>query len=538
MDQIELLSYADGELNSPETAAIDTHLAGCAECRLRLAELRSDIGELIARHRERKSAAACPASSWADLTPEFDRLDRRKRPAFVIPSLPVPAWIGVAAAALFAVVVWNLSTHGTVNAAELLQKASSRHAASEPNRRIVIKTRRQNFVRAARLTASAEPKTAARDTAMELRQRFEQANFSWDDPLNPASFARWRVQLPDKQDHVSVIEPGGGISERVYLIRTTTSHGVLPEATLAMRVTDLHAVRETLRFQDDEWVEIAETASADLGNPNVLPVPGPRIAAEPASSSDPVIDSGHSVGPAEELRVLAALNRIGADLGEPIEVRRDDGQRRVAISGLGIDAGRQQQIRDAVRGLPGVTLEFSQPQPVETPAREPVAPVTAAQRSALHSQIEARIGAGERVEQFIDRLVKDSESALARAHALKNLATRFPPDVEQVLAPEDKRILEDLRMRHISALLSLTETIERQITEAFDSTPEAPVSSCTVWQHCTASVLASSQKFDQVLNSVLAEAGARQAADPAVLKAVLAGWRRQVAGLARAAAAN
>ena len=47
------------------------------------------------------------------------------------------------------------------------------------------------------------------------------------------------------------------------------------------------------------------------------------------------------------MRVLAALNRVGADLGDPIEVSRAGGE--ILVSGVGIEPQRQQEIKDALR---------------------------------------------------------------------------------------------------------------------------------------------------------------------------------------------
>ena len=520
MDEIKLLTYADGELNPTDAAAVHEHLAGCTECRTRLAQLRSDLDDLITRHRERKIAAGHAARSWADLTPEFDRLDGRRIRTRFLPPIPARAWISMAAAALFAAVIWNFSTGRTVSAAQLLEKASGRYAASEPSRRIAIKTRRHTFVRPARLTASSPQRPATLDPSSELRILFEQANFSWDDPLSARSFPRWRDQLPAKQDHVSVIEPANGSGERLYRIRTTTSHGVLPDAALTMRAVDLRPLSETLQFRNNEVVEISETAPAEPVTPGKPQMPESRIASEPGEIR------GTPVGPAEELRVLAALNEIGADLGDPVEVIRDDSLGRLTITGVGVAPARQQQIRDAIRDIPGVTVDFTQPRPLEPGApREAPAPVTAPRRSALHDQLEARLGAGDRVEQFIDMLIADSESALARAHALRKLAARFPPGVERTLSSPERQVLGDLRSRHVQALSSLSRSIENRLTDLIGSPTAAPVRACTDWQECANSVLQASQSFDQILNAALA------GTEVVTLKGALGRWRRQIAAL-------
>lgn len=520
MNEIELLTYADGELNPADAAAVDEHVAGCSECRTRLVQLRSDLADLSTRHRERKLAAVRAAPSWADLTPEFDRLDRRRVRSRLIPARASSTWwIGAAAAALFAAAIWNFSTTRTVSAAQLLERASSTYAASEPGRRIAVRTRNHSFVRPARLPASS------RQPSSQLKILFEQANFNWDDPLSAASFARWRDQLPAKQDRVSVIEPAGESGEKLYRIRTTTSHGVLSDAALIMRVADLRPIRETLLFRNSEIVEISETTATEPVTPNQPVTRPPLIASEPG---DP---RGTSVGPEEELRVLAALNEISVDLGDPVEVNRDDVLGRLTITGVDIAPGRQEQIRHAIRGIPGVVVEFTQPRPLEPGAPpEPLAPATAQQRSALHDRLEARLGARDRVEQFIDTLLADSESALARSHALRKLAARFPPEVERTLSTFARQVLVDLRGRHLQALLSFSRSIETRLTGLIGSPAAAPAGGCPDWQQCASSVLQASQSFDQVLNAAVA------GTDDSTLKAALGSWIQQITALERSAA--
>lgn len=508
MDDTRLLKFIDRELDASDATDVDQHLIGCDICRSRLSELQSGLHDLITLHRERKSAVMPPPRPWAELGTELDRLDGGKARKF-----PTRPWMAIAAAALVAGVFWNFSTEHTVSAAELLDNAS-RKAPAEPGRRITVKTRRQSFVRPARLTAQMEQGASA------LAALFDQANFSWEDPLSARSFARWRDHLPDKKDEVTLVDSGGPL----YRIRTTTSHGVLSEAVLTMRVTDMRPLEETLRFADDV-VEIRETEPVEPGIPRS---PGTRIAAEPSSTSAPV-----RVSAAEELRVLAALNEIGADLGDPIDVARDDEHGVLTVKGVGIAPARQQQIRDAVRDIPGVVIDLTDSHPVETySAPQAASPDTVASRSPVQDELESRLGAGDRVERFVDLVVAESESALGRAHALRKLATRFPPDVERELAPPEYRLLAELRSRHILRLSSLADSIEKRMSDAFGSLPHPERAACgSTWQECSAAALSASQKLDTTLNSALAGTGSQRAPGVDDLKRTVGEWRQQIVAL-------
>ena len=68
-------------------------------------------------------------------------------------------------------------------------------------------------------------------------------------------------------------------------------------------------------------------------------------------------------------RVLAALNEVGADLGDPIEVSRAGGE--ILVTGVGIAPRRQQEIAAAIGPQAHVVVRFSEPPPAAVqPERE------------------------------------------------------------------------------------------------------------------------------------------------------------------------
>ena len=57
--------------------------------------------------------------------------------------------------------------------------------------------------------------------------------------------------------------------------------------------------------------------------------------------------------------MLAALDKIGADVGEPIDITQDAQRHRVVVHANGLSADRQQQIEMALKPLPRVVLNFN-----------------------------------------------------------------------------------------------------------------------------------------------------------------------------------
>ena len=93
----------------------------------------------------------------------------------------------------------------------------------------------------------------------------------------------------------------------------------------------------TLRFAAEtvEMTELSEDPLQPRWHPRPLrnpPLRPPR--SRPRSRSAPPT-------PADELLVIAALHRIGADLGEPVEVRREGPEVVVNVAGVEARSARR-----------------------------------------------------------------------------------------------------------------------------------------------------------------------------------------------------
>jgi hypothetical protein len=356
----------------------------------------------------------------------------------------------------------------------LLHNAAAAEAPPDPARRIRIRAGGQSLVRPAVLhtnrTAAAQPGLAA---------LFTTARYDWEDPFSARSFAAWRSQLSDKEDEVRTL-PGP-----LYEIRTTTRSGSLTEAVLALRAIDLRPVRETLRFRG-ETVEITEAEPAVVSAQQAPPPVAPSV--QPGPDRNP--------GPSEELQVIAALHRIGADLGEPVEVSLNGGA--VHVRGTGLSPQREQQVRAAVAGVPGVAVEFERPTAEALQAGEgrKVAGVLGGQ-----SELASRLG-----EEGINRVLDTSEAVTGRAYALQALSRRFPPGVEAQLADAERGVLATLRSEHVSALAARLDELELALAPVLGELPPSEAHNAD-WHTATSRLLTAAQRLDQLLNGMLAGSG-------------------------------
>jgi hypothetical protein len=507
--QEQLLQLSDGELTVGEAAAVRSHLEQCWQCRSRLDEMEAGIADYM-RYEEEvlKPLLPGPPRPWADLDRRLDELDAASVKQASTPSghlgfrwLRWPEWFAAATAVtLAALMVWRFERVPEVHAAELLTRAAAREAAApkaKKARRIRVRTRARNFVRA----ASLPPDSAESD---DLRKLFAEAHYSWDNPLSADSYRAWREQLAGKEEYVET-------SRDRYVIHTASHSSALTDATLTLRVEDLHAVRETLQFQAGEWVELAELDEdeAPAARPEA-PVmsPAPKQEAPVAPNSVQTPPAQRAAGPAEELKVVAALHRIGADLGEPIEVSRLGS--KVLVAALDLTAHRKEQLQAAVAAIPGVELRFDEPQLMTSRpnAALPQRRSPAGALSAFQLQLQDQLGDADSVDQFTNRVLDASEAAMARAYALRALARRFPSELESQLGAQDLETLAGVRRDHLEALTERWRDLDRKIRPLLANLTSRPLPAATArspqWQAQTQQLFAATERMDQLLNGMLA----------------------------------
>src|SRR6202023_196032 len=126
-----------------------------------------------------------------------------------------------------------------------------------------------------------------------------------------------------------------------------------------------------------------------------------------------------------------SLHRVGADLGDPIEVSRAGVD--ILVAGFGIAPQRQQEIHNALGSQRHVVVRFSEPAPARlepegAPPPESAAPAADIQQfqALMAEQIGGRVYFSRLAAQVLDL----SEPMMARAYALRRLAERIPIAIE------------------------------------------------------------------------------------------------------------
>lgn len=533
-DDGQLLRYADGELPARKTRQVRRHLEACWECRAALEELEAAVSECV-RYRKKVVAAHLPPppAPWQDLSRGFERIDaEQERGAFGARLLravfPAPVrWTAAAAAALalLAVAAYQWRQTPSVRAATLLRKAvAAADARPKRARRVRVKTRNREFTRAVGTTRT-DP------DAPIVEALFRSARYDWDDPLSAKAYASWRDSLPEKEDEVAVVEGAGASGGSFYRISTTTGDGELVAARLTLRMTDLEPAEGRFEFRDREWVEITELV--DLSGPPASEVAEATggIPSEPAMPPNPPAAAAapRAAGIAEELRAVAALHDVGADLGEPLEITRSGAQ--VLVSGTGVPPRRQRQIQEALAPLPNVEVRFSdnpapalpagqQPQPA---ASESAAP----NRAPGQSRLQEKLGGRVPFERFSSQLLDRSDAAMARAYALKRMAQQFPPESEEEMSAADRKLLRGMAREHATGLERAVEQIDAAVSPLLNprvETPPALRPGAAAWQAAADETLSAARQVETSLAALLGMAPSEAGADAA---------SRYAAGMAR-----
>ncbi len=543
----EMLKYADGELSGRDAGEIRSHLEACWQCRAAFEELQNTVGQCVSYRKNVLQKHLPPPAPWTDIYQRFTEIDESVvRPGFLDrfsqflqwPIHNAKKWVPVAAALM---IVWGLFSrfHKTpsVQAAELLRKAVvAAETRIEKPRRLQIRTRDHRLTRWAGSDRKLASTSADADALSSVQALFVAANYDWNNPLSAKSYEAWRGQLRDKQDEV--IEDSGS-----YRVRTDSGSGELAEATLKIRTRDLRPVEGRFEFRDKEWVEITELADDGVPPTEIAASQSRSTTAQAHTAPDVTPDSAAPSSSSafatagDELRAVAALHQVGADLGDPVEVSRNGAD--VVVSGVGIDAARQREIQNALNAQPHVVVRFSESAPSNVrPTRSSAETPLSADVQQLQSRIAAQVGGRSNFEQLASQVLDLSEPMMSRAYALRHLAELFPPEVESQLSVQDRQLLRRLQQEHAAALRQQSADLNRMLKPVLPSVSVGSpgrIISAGPWQPVTEDLFQTARRVEKLLAVMFAAAPGESADDlvPAQLQSNLTQLRAKLEGYER-----
>ncbi len=434
----DLILFLDGELERDFTRQIEIHLRGCPDCSGQLAQLQNGV----AAYQEYRATVLQPS-----VEPRFPEWRTIRNRAAVRGSGQRLWWIAAALVAAAAVMLFMVLPKQTdrKQASEILAKAEA--APQQDPTALVFTKAGRRWVRT----------TTATDV-QHVRGLFVQSHYSWEKPLSARSFSDWRESLPEKQDQVSLVRDAYG-AKSAYRLRTRTEAGVLRAASLTLRADTYHPTNASFEFRGEDPIEVSE---------DVVPENTSRKG-EQTQQSAPILrrsapaPTETRVGPEEELRVLAALDAVGANAEEPVAVELDSARRHVLVTALGLPASRQKEITQAVADLPATVVRFSAAQPAKG-ATVSGDVFSANGDSAFRHKLEEQAGGARRWQEIADRALDISSGLFARTHSLLLLAQDFGPSVEGALSPRDRETLQGLQQRQVGAIQYATRQLQQTLT--------------------------------------------------------------------------
>jgi anti-sigma factor RsiW len=512
-DEGMLLRYLDGELAAWKARGVRRHLAACWQCRAEVEALEGTVADCM-RYRKQVLGEQLPEppQPWTDLQRGFERIDAEmagepfwKR----LGRTPAQWQWGLAAtlaAAALVLVFLQLRETPPVEAAVLLNRAVTA-ANREPVqvRHLRIRTPRATITR----TLGTAKATSVTMPA-PIDDLFASAHYNADDPLSARSFQEWRNTVPQKTDDVATVPDPQAPSVECYRIRTVPAEGAVATATLTLRTGDLHPVEGKLEFRDRDWIEFTEVT--ELPSPKdgaASAVPPAEASERPAVPSRPAaVAPGPTASISDELQVVAALHQIGADLGDPVEVKRTEN--RVRVSGVGVAPQRQRQIEMALAKLPNVAVDFSTPN-AGPPAPESAPPATVmgdSVNSRMETRLEQQLGSRAEVDRLSARLLDANETAMSHVYALRSLAERFPATEEQAMSAGDRELLHNMVREHLAASAAQADRIAvllQPVLKGLGGTvpPAAAQVSADAWQPAATSLFGAAHRVEVLLSELL-----------------------------------
>lgn len=492
----DLVQFADGEMPVKAVTATEIHLRTCNKCRARLDQLKNGATGYDQYHAYLLKPSLEVPQEWSSLAARFESLGKPRNKIF----FPMRVWWAAAALACCVIVIGWFLYRGAPS--RRMQQVLVRAAAvrTPPHHRLQVTANGHSWYRAATLQGEAGRHLAADQRGLEdTRALFVKANYSWDDPLSARSFAAWRKHLPEKRDQVLSVQDRDGNS-RFYRLETEAPTGVLRIAALTLRADTLNPVKGSFHFEHQRDVTIDDAGEL------------PSLPAAVETKNRPRVERPavvKKVGPEEELRVFAALNAIGADVGEPVMVDIDPAKQQIIVAGLGLPANREQQIRQALTPIPNIALRFTSGQPLGlgNQSAKPGGSYATDNAAPLRHTLETQAGGARQFQRITDKALDASSTILAQANALYVLSQKFPPLVASAFDPPEQETLRSLRRHHAIAIEKATVELEDALRPLLSSTTagmdETQSQQATSWEVGAGQLYEQAKLLDGSLGRIL-----------------------------------
>jgi hypothetical protein len=449
----QILLLLSAEIPASDRTSVALHLNDCAACRERLESRQSFMDE---------TSAAVSLLDDHSFATRLQSYEAPRRPFLARRPLR-DALVSVAAACMVAAIIFSQSESHPVSAQELLDRAVLSQDGSSPVHAVRM--------RSGSVTCIATAPEPACDT---IRNSLAASSWDTSHPLSARAFRTWRGNLHHKQDSVRA-------TQSTLTLTTSTTEGMLHQASLSLRPSDFEPISLTMRFGSGAEIEISEepapAPSVNLaGSPRVEPTaradaalgaPDPTPATPPLTPPNPL--------DAAEVEAWLALDRVKAVSGyEALVVRTSSG---LEVKAVVNDETRRQELASALAAIPGIRLSlhiYADAKPADFdwfPKRDPggVSPPLA--EDWLKRQF-ADTDSANAFKSLALATAKDLHGRAFVLRILENAALRLPASLGAQLEPMIAVQRANLQAR-LSELAAMLEPLMGSVDPALAVSPEA-----------------------------------------------------------------
>jgi hypothetical protein len=208
-----------------------------------------------------------------------------------------------------------------------------------------------------------------------------------------------------------------------------------------------------------------------------------------------------------EMTVRFDLHRIGADLGEGIEISATPPD-HVLVDARQISPQLKAQVVALLANMPGVQLEVATPSPGAAAHVTKIIPQQAPSNTPPDQRLVMFFGSAEAQENYTRLVLETDNAVVTRMYALGDLAARWPPDQQGRLSATAKGRLESMVYDHAREVLMETATLDKYLDpllKAFDHPLNRNMvpASGIAWQQASRAALDATHQVDRLLRSLL-----------------------------------
>jgi anti-sigma factor RsiW len=324
-------------------------------------------------------------------------------------------------------------------------------------------------------------------------------------PLSAASFQSWHNTLQHQRDEVTRSKLPGGVD--ALTLRTVPASpvnaGQIGEAMFIVRAKDWQPSQLRLSVHTesgDRIYELTEVVSEVLDLAQVDPkifvneafvsAPTPKASPQISPASSPLAKLNPGIVPLViqpvatadlEVEALQSLNRVGADLGEQINVKRTSAG-TLKITGIVETQKRKSEILNSLAALtnnPAVRIEIQtvaeavaaqshKPTPSPTTRAVEISGNTMAVEPELRAYFARNAGNNdEAMHRYAARMVGLSNQGMDHLWAMKRLLNQFSSEELRGLTPEAQAKWFGLIRSHARSYQLATVSLRRELQPIF-----------------------------------------------------------------------